>query len=162
MGFAFLSPVLILYKLKLIPNWKAKEVVLRYFFRGESLIHFNEKGRQFALECIPAMLRQEALDKLQKHLQEGAQVIVITASASNWVKAWTDQLGVELIATELEVKDENITGNIDGKNCYGPEKVARLCRYLRPDDYDEIAAYGDSRGDKELLELATAPFYRQF
>ncbi len=33
-GMILLSPMLIIYKLKLIPNYKAKQIMLSYFFKG--------------------------------------------------------------------------------------------------------------------------------
>ncbi|ELR73346.1 Phosphoserine phosphatase [Fulvivirga imtechensis AK7] len=162
LGFLILSPLLILYKLKIIPNWKAKEYTLQYFFKGESLETFNQKAHSFALNRIPAMLRKKAMDKLQWHLKNGHEVAVVSASAVNWIKPWVEKLNIGLIATELEVKNGLLTGRISGKNCYGNEKVTRVCAKLVIDDFTEIYAYGDSSGDKELLDLATHPFYRSF
>lgn len=34
--------------------------------------------------------------------------------------------------------------------------------YLGPDKEYQLYVYGDSRGDKEVLELADFPFYRKF
>ena len=42
------------------------------------------------------------------------------------------------------------------------EKVRRVKERYNLDDYDHIYAYGDSRGDKELLELADEGFYQPF
>lgn len=162
LGFFLASPVLVLYKLKIIPNWKAKEFVLRYFFKGERKDLFDQKARLFAMDHIPQMLRQEAFKKLQWHQKNGHEVVVVTASAVSWIKPWTDKVGVDLVATELEVKENELTGKIAGKNCYGGEKVSRICSTLNIKDYSEVYVYGDSPGDKELLALATHPFYRTF
>lgn len=161
-GFLLASPVLVLYKLKIIPNWKAKEIILRYFFKDERKDLFDQKGRLFARDCIPQMLRQEAYKKLQWHQENEHEVVVVTASAVSWIKPWTDKIGVDLVATELEVKENRLTGKIAGNNCYGSEKVSRICQFLNVKDYSEVYVYGDSPGDKELLALATHPFYRSF
>ena len=42
------------------------------------------------------------------------------------------------------------------------EKGNRVKEAYNLDDYDRIYAYGDSRGDKELLELADKSFYKPF
>ena len=47
-----------------------------------------------------------------------------------------------------------LSGALAGQNCWGPQKVARL-RAAFPSGRI-IAAYGDSRGDRELLEAARA------
>jgi phosphoserine phosphatase len=46
-------------------------------------------------------------------------------------------------------------------NCFGPEKVARLTKLLGPKNQYTLYAYGDSRGDRELLELADFKYYRE-
>lgn len=47
-----------------------------------------------------------------------------------------------------------LTGRFITLNCYGQEKVKRLLE-IEPDRKEYIlVAYGDSRGDKELLEFA--------
>ena len=161
-GMALLLPILLGYKLKLIKNWKAKEVVLNYFFKNEPLKDFQEKCDDFANTIIPQLLRPKAYDRIHEHLANGDRVIVVSASAENWLKCWCDKLKIELIGTQLEMKDGIITGNFCGLNCYGPEKLRRLLELLDLKDYQEIYVYGDSRGDKEILEIATQRFYRHF
>lgn len=162
LGFMLLSPLLVLYKLKVLPNWRAKEYVLTYFFKGEPIDKFNEKGKEFSEKLIPKMIRKQALDKFNGHIEREDVVVIVSASATNWVKPWADKQGVEIIATNLEVKNNSITGKILGRNCYGPEKVARIQRNINIGDYSEIHVYGDSRGDREMLDLATHAFYRKF
>jgi phosphatidylglycerophosphatase C len=160
-GLLFLSPVLFLYKLKLIPNWKAKEIVIEYFFKGDSLRDFQAKCDQFANAIIPAMLRPLALQKIKEHKDRGDRVIVVTASAENWLKCWTDTVGVELLGTRLEISNGKLTGKIAGNNCYGPEKLRRVLEQLNPKEYSQIYVYGDSKGDGEILGIATEKFYRR-
>ena len=59
------------------------------------------------------------------------------------------------IGTKVEVDlDGKLTGRFLTKNCYGPEKVNRLLE-IEPDRKNYfLYAYGDSRGDKEMLECA--------
>ena len=68
----------------------------------------------------------------------------------------------DLICTQLET-DENglITGKIKGNNCWGVEKINRLENLLGTKDQYELYAYGDSRGDLELLDNADHAFYRK-
>lgn len=161
-GMLQLSPWLLAYKLKLYPNWKAKEKVLTYFFAHTAEENFREKGRRFAIELIPKMLRPKAKEALQKHKEAGDRIVVVSASAEPWLEAWCEAEGIELVATGLECREGKITGKLKGKNCYGPEKVERLKQYLPLENYCQVHVYGDSAGDKELLELATHPNFRCF
>jgi phosphatidylglycerophosphatase C len=48
-----------------------------------------------------------------------------------------------------------------GRNCRGAEKAVRLREYLGPEPVT-LFAYGDSRGDRELLAMAqTAVWVRR-
>lgn len=161
-GMLQMAPWLVAYKLKLYPNWKAKEKVLTHFFSQTTEEEFREKGRRFARELIPAMLRPKAKEALQKHKEAGDRIVVVSASAEPWLEAWCEAEGIELVATVLECREGRITGRLNGKNCYGMEKVERLKQHLPLEDFCEVYVYGDSAGDRELLELATHPNYRVF
>ena len=56
-------------------------------------------------------------------------------------------------------KNRKLTGNFSSKNCYGQEKVNRLLE-KEPDRTNYILyAYGDSAGDKEIIEFADYGYY---
>lgn len=161
-GMTVCSPFLVAYKLGILRNWKAKERVLTYFLRGEEYNEFLSKGRTYALQHIPLIIKQKAMDRLLWHQEAGDRIIVVSASIAAWIEPWTEKHGVELISTFLQLKDGRLTGKLQGKNCYGPEKVRRLEEIITVSDYDEIFVYGDSRGDREMLAYGTTPFYRKF
>lgn len=164
LGLFILSPVLICYKFKIIPNYVAKEIILRYFFRNSNINKFNNIAIDYSLNHIPNILREQAIDKINWHKQEGHTVVVVSASIECWLKPWCEKNNLELIATKLEIKDEVITGNLITKNCYGIEKRNRINEKYDLTLYDFIYAYGDTKGDKEMLELADIDkrFYRCF
>jgi HAD superfamily hydrolase (TIGR01490 family) len=161
-GFALLSPVIALHLFKIIPNWKAKQFVLTWFFKGESLERFSEKCDQFTHNIIPALIRPQGLAAIRNHKQNNDEVVVISASAENWVAPWCKALGLPCIATRLEVLDGKLTGKILEKNCYGAEKVTRLLKQYKLEDFTSVTAYGDSSGDKEMLAVAHEQFYKPF
>jgi phosphatidylglycerophosphatase C len=161
-GFFLLSPLLVLYKAKLLPNWKMKQIALRFFFGGMSVDEFHALCDSFVSERIPRFIRKEALQRVLQHTEMGDDVYIVSASPENWVRLYSHRLSIGCIATRLEVKDGKITGNLNGKNCYGPEKVNRIKADIDINVYQSIIAFGDSRGDKEMLELAHEPYYRRF
>lgn len=161
-GFVLLSPVLVAMKLKLLPNWKAKEWFLSYFLKGADLEEFEQQCKRFALEKMPDLLREEALRTFNYHINEGHDVMIVSASPENWVSKWSSYNKVRVLSTQLEVRDGKMTGKLNGFNCYGPEKVRRIKAAIDVNSYQSIHAYGDSRGDKEMLDLATRPFYKKF
>jgi phosphoserine phosphatase len=62
----------------------------------------------------------------------------------------------------VEVKEGRLTGRFLTKNCFGKQKVVRL-QELYPDRKEMVlTAYGDSRGDKEMLDYANEGYYKPF
>ncbi len=161
-GFLKLLPTLIRYKLKIIPNWQAKETVLSYFFKNEPVEKFQQKCDAYGNTRIPAIVRPKALHKLKEHIAQGDEVYVVSASPENWLSAWCKHMGIKLLATCLETKDGKITGKMAGKNCYGPEKAKRIQAAIALKEYHQIYSYGDSPGDHDMLALAHFPHYRVF
>lgn len=160
-GFALLSPFLVAFKLKLLANWKAKEKVLSWFFKDESLETFTNKCEAFTIQVLPKLVRPKALAAIHE-MEKDYDIVVVSASAENWVSPWCRANKLHLLATTLEVVNGKLTGKIKGKNCFGMEKVNRIREKYDLVSYTEILAYGDSSGDKEMFELAHKHFYKPF
>ena len=160
LGMAMLSPMLALYALKILPNWKAKQYFLTHFFRGESIAEVNAAGVRFSKEILPTLIRPGALQSIREYKNKNATLAVVTASAETWVKPWCDQNGILCLATRLEERDGRITGNIKGRNCYGDEKACRVREHFDLSLFNTIIAYGDTSGDKEMLALAHKQYYK--
>lgn len=159
-GLLMTSPVFLFYKLRLIPNWRAKEMVLSWFFRGNSEQELLDAGNSFASRVIPEIIRPEAHDAFDFHRRQGDPVVVVTASLSFWIKPWCDARGFSLIATEPEFANGTFTGRFRGKNCYGKEKVERIEKEFDLGSFEKIYAYGDSSGDREMLHLADVKYLK--
>jgi phosphatidylglycerophosphatase C len=161
-GMLVLSPVLVMYKLKLIKNWRAKEIMFSFFFKDTPIQEFTALGESFAKEALPSLIRPSALIKIREHQTLGHDIYIVSASAPDWIKPWSDQFGIKVMGTSWEIVDGKISGKIRGRNCYGPEKKNRILETLVPADYDTISVYGDTSGDREMLTLATKKYYRYF
>lgn len=162
LGFILNSPYLIAYKLKIISNQAAKEKILQFFFRNTSLTHFKLQCQEFAAQVLPSLLRPKAVEEITELQQQGITVVIVSASPENWIRPWADLIRAELIATRLEINNEQLTGKIYQNNCHGEEKVKRIKGNYRLANYDKILAYGDSSGDKPMLAIANTSFYKPF
>lgn len=162
LGLVILSPVLFLYKLGLISNHHAKEIMLEYFIKGESVSEFNALCREFSETKLPELFRKSALSEIRRHLQNNTQVVIVTASPENWVQPWCQQFNLECIATKLRVRNGRLTGKIAGHNCQGEEKVKHILKRYNLSYYTRIYAYGDTPGDLPMLSLATDSYYKPF
>lgn len=159
---------LILMKMHLYPNWKSKQRVLKWFFGGMDVADFDAICSVFAMRRH-TLFRPRAIAEIADLMAQGNMVMVVSASAANWVRPLLENVFPHipiLLATSLEVSEGKVTGRIAGKNCHGAEKVERINEYLksngicRKDCY--VYAYGDSSGDKEMMEYADESFYRPF
>jgi phosphatidylglycerophosphatase C len=162
LGLILLSPILLLYKIHLIHNWKAKEIVFTFFFRNEYYNVFKKKCRNFSDFIIPGIIKPNALETIGKHILNGHKVIVISASFEEYLTDWCEKLRIDCIGTRIDVRNNRLTGKIRGKNCYGKEKVSRLKQYIDIEQYDEVLVYGNSKGDWALMEIADQKFYKFF
>ncbi|THU40350.1 HAD-IB family hydrolase [Niastella caeni] len=154
-GFLLLLPTLVLYKLGVIPNYKAKERVFRWFYRGWHIDRFDGKCKEFT-QHIEKLVRPTARDLITRYRNDGAKVVVVSASIENWLHYWCINNGIDtVIGTKIEIDQQGyITGRFASKNCYGPEKVNRLSALYPARESYILEAYGDSRGDKELILFA--------
>lgn len=151
-------PQLLAYKLGRMSNEQAKQRLFASFYKGVKLEQFDAWARGF-LPQINSFIKPKALAQLRQHQEQGDRVIIVSAGFDLILKYWCEQEGVELLATGIEVKDGIITGCFVGRNCYGPEKVNRINAHLTLSEYEEIYAYGDSRGDLEMIGISHRPLH---
>lgn len=162
LGFLLNSPFLFAYKLKIISNQLAKEKILRFFFGGCAAGAFETYCSGFSAKVLPQLIRPAAIEEIRRLQKDGLTVVIVSASPENWIQYWADEMNVDLIASKLEVVENKVTGKILGKNCHGREKVRRIFECYSLSDYGDVVAYGDSGGDKPMLELAKIKFYKPF
>ena len=161
LGFLQYAHLLVLMKLGLYPNWKAKQKVFAHFFEGMKLEEFNTLCQKFAASSSH-LLRPNGTETVRQALNAGAEVLIVSASIDYWVKPFFENQSIQVLGTQIEVVDGILTGRFLTKNCYGQEKVNRiLTLYPHREDY-HLTAYGDSRGDKELLAFADESHYKPF
>ena len=158
LGFLLHAPLLVLMKLRLYSNGKTKQRLFTWFFQGMSIETFDALCQSFALSHRH-LLRPDTVRLLQQALSEGAEVLVVSASIDNWVQPFFSTFHLppstfHVLCTQIEVIDGRLTGRFLTPNCYGQEKVRRIVA-LHPDrSAYRLTAYGDSRGDRELLAFA--------
>ena len=151
LGFLLHAPLLVLMKLRLYSNGKAKQRLFSWFFRGMPIETFDALCQSFA-STHRHLLRPETVCLLQQALSEGAKVLVVSASIDNWVQPFFPT--VTVLGTQIEVIDGRLTGRFLTPNCYGQEKVRRILALYPDRSSYHLTAYGDSRGDRELLAFA--------
>lgn len=157
-----MSPVLVLTKLGRYDAAKAKSALLKRHFAGMKEEELKGLAQRFCDHQLPTLFRDEGLEKLAFHRSKGHAVWVVTASLDLWVEPWLRSQNLPGICTKAAWENGRFTGELASPNCNGPEKARRIHEVLDLDQFERIYAYGDSKGDQEMLALASKAFYRRF
>jgi len=141
----------------------AKERLFHSLLAGRDLEDVVSLSRDFALEHLDHKKRPVTIARLEWHLAQGHDVVVVSASPQVYVEFMAEALHAQgALGTRLGVDPRGkMTGSYLGKNCRGREKMRRLEAWSAQRGYPTppvIYAYGNSRGDRRLLSGATHPY----
>lgn len=164
LGYLFILPYVVLMKLKLYSNGKAKSKLFSFHFKGMPLDEFNNLCISYSQNHLPGIIKTSFINYITalKKENKDLNIVVVSASFKSYLKHWSNKMGFDLLSTELEVKNNRMTGSFATKNCYGIEKVNRIKAVYDLSVYKKISVFGDSRGDKEMLLLGDKSFYNYF
>ena len=137
-----------------------KEALVRRLWGGTPLEDYEAAARRYAELRVEEILLPLALRVFLRHVELGHIVYIVTASMKEWIEPWASIHGVPVIGTELETLDGKLTGRLATPNCRGAEKVVRITGVTDLKRYEKIYAYGNSRGDREMLDIADEKIYR--
>lgn len=158
--FYFCLPVLVLhgiaYKLGLCSRRSVKEHGLKTL-TWASEEELKRQAAAFAQTEVDEGLRLHAKSVLDRHRRGGDKLVMATAAAELVAEPMAEILGMDLlICTHLEwTSDRRLSGRLDGENCYGAEKLARIeaadavDRFARP-----TVGYSDHISDRPFLAWA--------
>ncbi len=164
LGIILLIPILFISYIGIISNQRGKEILLSFFFKGKSRQELEEMSALFANE-VQRVIRPCIMKEIESNSsKQDTTVIIVSASPRIWIEPWANSNNIDcIISTELEFDDQNrFTGKFLGKNCYGLEKKNRFLEQFPNRNEYTLSYYGDSRGDKEMIEIADDKNYRTF
>lgn len=130
-------------------------------FKEFNLDYFNNMCREFYTLKLRKLIKKSFLEYKNK-IDEDFKIVIVSASISNYLRPWCDEMGFDLISTDLEVIDGKLTGKFLTPNCNGKEKVRRINEKYNLSEFDEIHVFGNSKGDIPMLGLGTHKYYKFF
>jgi phosphatidylglycerophosphatase C len=144
---------------------RLKALATKAVFRGVSRSRVDALALEHGRAITAGGLRDDVVARLGWHLEQGHQVVIVSASYEPYLRVVASSLGAaDVVATRLALDADDVcTGELDGSNCRAEEKVRRLDQWLserglcRADV--ELWAYGDSAGDRQLLVWADHPVW---
>jgi phosphatidylglycerophosphatase C len=159
LGTALLGPMVVGYEIGWIRASRMRAAAAYLCCRGRPERELRELGARYG-QTLTRLFRPEALERIRWHKRRGDTVVVVSASLRPYLEDLCRGLEAELVCTELEARRSVLTGHYLGGDCTGPEKARRVRVGYDLARYSTIFAYGDTREDAELLELATRRYYR--
>lgn len=155
-------PTAILFELKRKDIDALNTVFVKHFFEGMQQYFLFEKGAKFNREIMPTLLNPAAINRLQWHKKRADYCLLATSAYDIYINDWAFHFGFDaVVSTEIEFDTKGLaTGGLATLSCYGEEKLRRINKLIK--NRTISYAYGDSGGDKQMLEVATHAYYRVF
>lgn len=131
-----------------------KQKALRAIVGGSHRDELLEFAAGFAREVCANDVSDAARARLDAHRTAGDSLILCSASFDFYVEAVASVLGFDsVICTRAGWRDDRLSGEIEGLNCFGAEKIRRLDA-LVGQERERVTAYTDHHSDLPLLEWA--------
>lgn len=137
-----------------------KKAFLHTALGGLELSELEAWTDSFLDRLLERGLRPRALEVIGRHRELGDRILLVTASLNFYAEPLGRRLGFdEVLCTRAAVDDTGrLTGDLDGGNCYGANKLRRLQAYLRDDALGRPATfYTDHQADLPLLQFVERP-----
>lgn len=117
----------------------------------------------FVTKTGQRLFRPDALKTWTTHSRPDTLRVIVTASPDILVRPFGQMIGADrVIGTKLGFSaDGRLLPDLDGVNCRGEEKMRRL-REVFGEEVVLDSAYGDTKGDREMIAAAQNGFYRVF
>ena len=160
LGLPLFAPLVFGYKLGFVSANALRAQSVRFGFRGMPASHVQTMGRRFADEVLPAVLRPQALERIQWHREQGDKIMVVSGALDVYLEHWCKRHGLDLLCSRLEVVDGRLTGRYQGAQCVGMEKSRRVREVCELERFPVVYAYGDTPEDLHLLSIAHRKYYR--
>jgi len=142
------------------PRIAVKQEMMRWSMAGAHRDNLTKLAEEFADAEIENGLRSGAIEALEQHRKAGHTIVIASAAVCVIVDAIAERLGIEhFVATEMKWENNRLALTFATKNCYGPEKLARVKQLfmenpeLKQDD-TIITMYSDSYSDLEILRFS--------
>ena len=147
------------YKVNLLDVEQFAETTVREF-KDRPEEELIEQAREWFDESIPPLIYPEAQELVEKHLDQGHVVALVSGATKYIVQPLAEYLGVEhSMHTQMEVKNGIFTGRVVQPVCFGEGKIYWLQQLIEREEIELAKSYfyTDSITDLPLLNLVGHP-----
>ena len=122
----------------------------------------DEWHAEFMRTKIEPIIRAKGVELVRRHLGHGDLCAIVTSTNAFITAPIAREFDLDLVATELEVRDGRFTGKPSGTPCFREGKITRVEEWLAGQgrilaSFTAIWFYSDSQNDLPLLEYVTHP-----
>lgn len=155
-----LAVLMIGYALRLYGRDRFKPAAIRLMLGPQlSPPRAADLAARFAAWRVPRDVPPGAAACIARDRAEGYHLLMATAAPEFYAGAIADALGFDAIVATRHRRDdnENWLPQLDGENCYGPEKARRVTEWLDANAAGgaaHIRAYSDHASDAPTFALA--------
>ena len=137
-----------------------KNKAIGYLIRGLSDMRLSVALKGFENK-IKFLYRPSVLASIDRALEDGFVVMIVTASTSFAISNCMSDLPVIVLGTDFEKKENIYTGHLKSENCYGQEKVKRINEWAKSNNItlNVQSAWGDHLSDFEMLSLSEKRYW---
>ena len=146
----------VMFYLKIHDNQWLKTIFLKVILGGETKANILAWNKIFLDRLFTEGLREDIVTILKKRQNAGDIILLSTASLDIYVPDIQNWFSINhLICTNTLWQDDCLTGELDGNNCYGLEKLARVKSYMRKHNISgEVSVYSDHASDWPIMNYA--------
>jgi HAD superfamily hydrolase (TIGR01490 family) len=129
-------------------------------FAGWPEIKMRDFTERFFIESAVQHVRPEIGKEIDFHRERGALTVILSASMIYMCEPLRRHLSMDdCLCTALEVQNGLFTGMVNGKYCYGQEKLIRAQALCTSMDIpiDDCYYYADSPADLPVLDKVGTP-----
>ncbi|MDM1547507.1 HAD-IB family hydrolase [Empedobacter falsenii] len=161
-NYLIFIPLFVVSKLKIIDAGFVKEMFISKFLKGKSYVEINQLAQNYFEQNHQELIYSKA-DEYIKSLSNYNDKFIVSASVDFWIQPFADYYEMGLICTKAKYDEQGFfTGKFASPNCNYQEKKNRIQKEIDLSLYDQIIAFGDTKGDGAMFSIATKSNFRYF
>ncbi|HAR74281.1 MAG TPA: HAD-IB family hydrolase [Flavobacteriaceae bacterium] len=161
-NYLIFIPLFVVSKLKIIDAGFVKEMFISKFLKGKSYVEINQLAQNYFEQNHQELIYSKA-DEYIKSLSNYNDKFIVSASVDFWIQPFADYYEMGLICTKAKYDEQGFfTGKFASPNCNYQEKKNRIEKEIDLSLYDQIIAFGDTKGDEAMFSIATKSNFRCF
>ena len=161
-NYLIFIPLFIVSRLKIIDAGFVKEMFISKFLKGKSYVEINQLAQNYFEQNHQELIYSKA-DEYIKSLSNYNDKFIVSASVDFWIQPFADYYEMGLICTKAKYDEQGFfTGKFASPNCNYQEKKNRIEKEIDLSLYDQIIAFGDTKGDEAMFSIATKSNFRCF